>query len=104
MRKMIRISPFAVPLDRASTASGEDPATPDTDYRGVTPPAVKPEKVVTEASLKERFSSERLDRAKDTLERYGPEEGLRRLREDDPEVARQMERQRARQGSEDSAR
>ena len=92
--------PFAVPLDRASTASGEDPATPDTDYRGVTPPAVKPEKVVTEASLKERFSSERLDRAKDTLERYGPEEGLRRLRESDPEIARQMEQRRDREDKE----
>ena len=115
--------PFAenenVLLDRASTAFGEDSAIPDTDNRGVTPPAVEPEKVVTEvspqppalpteaefeASLKERFSQDRFDRAMDTLDRYGPEEGLRRLREDDPEVARQVERQRARQDSEESER
>ena len=97
----------------------ETPIIPDTAHRARTPPVVDAEKVIPqvppsvpalptreelETTLKERFSSERLDRAKDTLERYGPEEGLRRLREDDPEVARQMERQRARQGSEDSAR
>ena len=115
--------PFAenenVPLDRASTAFGEDSAIPDTDDRGVTPPVVEPEKVVTQVSpqppalpteediettLRGRFSSERFERAMNTLERYGPEEGLRRLREDDPEVARQMEQQRARQNSEESER
>ena len=47
-----------------------------------------------EASLKEQFSSERFDRAMSTLERYGPEEGLRRLKESDPEVAKQVERHR----------
>ena len=47
-----------------------------------------------ETSLKEQFSSERFDRAMSTLERYGPEEGLRRLRENDPEVAKQIERHR----------
>ena len=47
-----------------------------------------------EASLKEQFSSERFDRAMSTLERYGPEEGLRRLKESDPEVAEQVERHR----------
>ena len=44
-----------------------------------------------EASLKEQFSSERFERAMSTLDRYGPEEGLRRLRENDPEVAKQIE-------------
>ncbi len=44
-----------------------------------------------EASLKEQFSSERFERAMSTLDRYGPEEGLRRLRENDPEVANQIE-------------
>ena len=47
-----------------------------------------------EASLKEQFSSERFERAMDTLERYGPEEGLRHLRENDPEVAKQIEQHR----------
>ena len=49
-----------------------------------------------ETSLKEQFSPERFERAMSTLERYGPEEGLRRLRENDPEVARQIERSRQR--------
>ena len=47
-----------------------------------------------EASLKEQFSSERFERAMSTLERYGSEEGLRRLRESDPEVAKQVEKAR----------
>ena len=47
-----------------------------------------------EASLKEQFSPERLERAMSTLERYGPEEGLRRLGESDPEVAKQVEKAR----------
>ena len=54
-----------------------------------------------EASLKEQFSSERFGRAMSTLEQYGPEEGLRRLRENDPEVASQIEQHRNRSRSED---
>lgn len=48
-----------------------------------------------EISLKEQFSPERFERAMSTLERYGPEEGLRRLRENDPEVAKQVEQHRS---------
>ena len=44
-----------------------------------------------ETTLKSQFSSERFERAMDTLERYGPEEGIHRLRENDPEVAKQIE-------------
>ncbi len=55
-----------------------------------------------ETTLKSWFSSERFERALSTLERYGPEEGLRRLRESDPEVAKQMEQHRNRSRSEDS--
>ena len=55
-----------------------------------------------EASLKGQFSSERFERALNTLERYGPEEGLRRLRENDPEVAKQVERHRSGERKEDS--
>ena len=47
-----------------------------------------------ETQLNERFSPERLEKARQVLERYGPEEGIRRLREDDPEVAAQFERTR----------
>ena len=71
----------------------------------VTTPAVETENVVSEisppaqisiekeieATLREQFSSERFERARSTLERYGPEEGLRRLRENDPEVAKQIQ-------------
>lgn len=97
----------------------EAPSIPDTVEHSLQPPAVKPEKIVTEgspqppalpteaefeASLKEHFSKDRFDRAMDTLERYGTEEGLRRLREDDPEVARQMEQQRNREKLKESKR
>ena len=47
-----------------------------------------------ETTLKAQFSSERFERTMDTLERYGPEEGLRRLKETDPEVAKQVENSR----------
>ena len=52
-----------------------------------------------EASLKAQFPSERFERAMDTLEQYGPKEGLRRLKENDPEVASQIERHRNRSRS-----
>lgn len=57
-----------------------------------------------ETTLSEQFSSERFERAMGTLERYGEEEGLRRLKEDDPEVAKQLERQRNREKLEESER
>ena len=38
-------------------------------------------------SLRERFSPERFNRAMQTLNRHGPEEGIRRLQASDPEVA-----------------
>ena len=52
-----------------------------------------------ENSLRSQFSKERFDRAIDTLDRYGEEEGLRRLRENDPEVAKQVERHRNRESA-----
>ncbi len=45
-----------------------------------------------ETALREHFSPERFNRALQTLNQYGPEEGLRRLKESDPEVAKQIER------------
>jgi hypothetical protein len=60
------------------------------------PPAL-PTDAEFETTLKERFSSERFERAMSTLERYGPEEGLRRLKENDPEIAEQVERRRNRE-------
>ena len=45
-----------------------------------------------ETALRERFSPERFTRALNTLTRYGHEEGFRRLKESDPEIAKQLQR------------
>ena len=45
-----------------------------------------------EKNLRERFSPQRFNTAIQTLNRYGPEDGLRRLKESDPEVATHFER------------
>ncbi len=42
--------------------------------------------------LRERFSPQRFNTAMQTLSRYGLEEGLRRLKESDPEIATHVER------------
>lgn len=108
--------PFAE-METAPAEVWEDSIIPDTETGEVATPVVELEKVVTkvspeppvlptdeelETSLKEQFSSDRLERAMSTLDRYGREEGLRRLRENDPEVAEQVERHRSREsGGED---
>ena len=43
-----------------------------------------------ETSLREKFSIERLNHVSETLNRHGPEEGLRRLQKSDPEIADQI--------------
>ena len=109
-------APFVEPepllSDPIPTSVWEESATPDTESSAAATPAVEPEKILTEVSpeppalpteevletaLRERFSPERFERAMSTLERYGPEEGLRRLRENDPEVAKQVEQHRNRE-------
>ena len=45
-----------------------------------------------EAELSQGLSLERFDKAQDLIDQYGTEEGLRRLRESDPDAARQFER------------
>ena len=50
-----------------------------------------------EASLKAQFPSERFERAMDTLEQYGSEEGVRHLRENDPDIAKWIEQHRNRE-------
>ena len=94
--------------DSAQTEISGEYRTLDMDPRG-SEPLVDPKKVVTkeaptasalpteeefEVRMKEQFSPERFERAMSTLDRYGPEEGLRRLRESDPEVANQIENSR----------
>ena len=49
------------------------------------------EKMLSERIDAEHFSMESVQRAMDVLNRYGPEEGLRKLRDSDPEVAKQIE-------------
>ena len=44
--------------------------------------------------LREQLSPERFDKARQLIDQYGTEEGLRRLRESDPDAARQFERHR----------
>ena len=44
-----------------------------------------------EAQLQERLSPEQFDKAQQSIEQYGTEEGLRRFKEMDPEAARQFE-------------
>ena len=45
-----------------------------------------------ETTIKEHFSPQRFSTAMQTLNQYGPKEGLRRLKESDPEVATHLER------------
>ena len=108
--------PESSPDGAQNEVSGELP--PDISPRGSEPlvdtetviPQVSPEPPALptdeelETTLKERFSKDRFDRAIDTLDRYGEEEGLRRLREDDPEVAEQIARQRNRKKLKESER
>lgn len=78
------------------TPNSNDRAAPEPGLTDMSSSPVAPPSVESlEAALKSQFSSERFDRAMSTLERYGPEEGLRRLRANDPEVAKQIERHRS---------
>ena len=45
-----------------------------------------------ENTLQEQWDPARIKKAEDLLNRYGPEEGLRRLAKDDPHLAKQVER------------
>ncbi len=45
-----------------------------------------------EKTLRERFSPHRFNAATQTLTQYGPQEGLRRLKESDPDIATYIER------------
>ena len=47
-----------------------------------------------ESQLKQQLSPEQFGKAQQLIDRYGTEEGLRRLKESDPEAARRFERER----------
>ncbi len=100
-------TPLINALEQPTVSSTDIPAA-TTSARGSTEmPSASPDLSITNGLgtvLKSQFSSERFERAMTTLERYGPEEGLRRLREADPEIAKQMERHRSREGGEQDSR
>lgn len=78
-------------LERATMTDAELEATLEKQY---TPENIADEQIETD--LGERFSPERLRQAQRILSRYGPEEGLDRLREVDPEMAEHTARKRNR--------
>ena len=90
------------PEDSAVTT---DPCCPDETTRGhledghvhetptIQPPTPAAAKSV-EAELSVGLSPERFDKARQLIDEYGTKEGLRRLRESDPDAARQFERER----------
>ena len=59
-----------------------------------TPPEAPelPSAAIFEKRLRETFSAQRFNTALQTLNRYGPEEGLRRLQKSDPEIATEFKR------------
>ena len=84
-------------FERAQAEALERATKGDTEIGAELEKQLTPELLTTEGvetELSGRFSPERLEKAREVLGRYGPEEGMRRLREDDPEVAAQVERQR----------
>lgn len=73
--------------DATTQHTGIEPLTPT-----VPEPPELPSRQRLEATLRNQFSPERFSRAMKTLTQYGPQEGLRRLKSSDPEVAKQVER------------
>ncbi|MDE0011125.1 MAG: hypothetical protein OXU36_08255 [Candidatus Poribacteria bacterium] len=79
------------------------PDNPDTQSQPTKPSLPKPPTMPSasqllatdaevEVSLREYFSPRRFNKAISTLDQYGPEEGLRRIKESDPEVGKHIER------------
>ena len=74
------------------SSRGEPPEPP----RSVAPARPSAEQI--KSQLRERLSPERFNNARQFIDQYGTEEGLRRLREIDPEAARQFESDKSRSG------
>lgn len=88
------IDPPILEADDVLTESGTDI---DAEFRkmieSTIPEALKlPTLVEFEKNLRENFAPNRFNAAIQTLNRYGPEDGLRRLKASDPEVAKHFER------------
>lgn len=86
------------PIVREGETQPTSPAAPEQGkpLTPVTPRTSQSSQLPTDADfetvLRERFSPARLNRAMAALNRYGPEEGVRRLKASDPELAVQVER------------
>ena len=79
-------------IERAQAEALNRATKNDTDIGAEIEKQVTPQRI--EAELTEELSPERFDKAQQLIDQYGTEEGLRRLRESDPEAARRFERDR----------
>ena len=97
------LPPSDSPIVREGETQSTSPAAPEQGKRltSVTPTTSLPADADFETVLSERFSPARLNRAMAALNRYGPEEGVRRLKASDPELAVQVERLLQKQREED---
>ena len=93
-REKQHLPPSDSPIVREGETRPTSPAAPEQGKRlmSSTPTTSLPADGDFETVLRERFSPARLNRAVETLNRYGPEEGVRRLKASDPELAVQVER------------
>ena len=93
-REKQHLPPSDSPIVREGETRPTSPAAPEQGKRlmSSTPRTSLPADADFETVLSERFSPARLNRAVETLNRYGPEEGVRRLKASDPELAVQVER------------
>ena len=85
------------PLSNSVSPAAEEPGSEienDVDVDPVLTPTSSelPTEEYLENALREQFSSERFNRAMETLNQHGSEEGIRRLKDSDPEIAKQLER------------
>ena len=75
------------PLDPPDMVKPISPQSVEDIEKQLTPEGI-------EAELSQGLSPDRFNNAQQLIDQYGTEEGLRRLRESDPEAARQFERER----------
>ncbi len=69
----------------------DSPVSPDEIERAADEAIEPPSMEQIETRLRDQFSPERFSRAMETLRREGPEEGLRRIKSSDPEMAVALE-------------
>lgn len=90
-----------MPVETASAPANSEASTPDViDFNQLLTDDDSIDTLFAEDGLEtllnqrmnpKELSTEKMQRAMDVLNRYGPKEGLRKLRDSDPEVAKQIE-------------